>query len=85
MATKRDVKPNATGGWDVLREGDRRAAVSAQTKNAALARARDLVRNEGGGEVRVVDSSGKIVRSSRIAKRAVGHTGSSARRRSAVG
>jgi hypothetical protein len=67
MAIKRDVKQNAAGGWDVLREGDRRAAVSAQTKERALARARELARREGGGEVRVVNRAGKIVRSSRIA------------------
>jgi len=85
MATKRDVKQNASGGWDVLKEGDRRAAVSAQTKEAAVARARDVVSREGGGEVRIVDSAGKIVRSSRIAKRAPARTASSARRGSAAG
>lgn len=66
MATKRDVKQNAAGGWDVLREGDRRAAVTVKTKERALARARDIVRREGGGEVRVVNSAGKIVRASRV-------------------
>ena len=85
MATRRDVKQNALGGWDVLKEGDRRAAVSAQTKEAAVARARDVVSREGGGEVRIVDSAGKIVRSSRIAKRAPARTASSARRGSATG
>ncbi len=72
MAIKRDVKHNASGGWDVLREGDRRAAVTARTKTQALARARDLVRREGGGEVRVVNDSGKIIRASRIGKRTAG-------------
>jgi Uncharacterized protein conserved in bacteria (DUF2188) len=62
----RNVKPNAAGGWDVMKEGDRRAAVSAQTKEAALARARALVRREGGGDVRVLDRAGKIVRSSHV-------------------
>jgi Uncharacterized protein conserved in bacteria (DUF2188) len=70
VATKRDVKQNASGGWDVLREGDRRAAVRVDTKERALARARDLVRREGGGEVRVVNDAGKIVRSSHIGARA---------------
>jgi hypothetical protein len=66
MASKRDVKRNASGGWDVLREGDRRAAVRVDTQERALARARDVVRREGGGEVRVVNDAGKIVRSSRV-------------------
>lgn len=66
MAAKRDVKRNASGGWDVLREGDRRAAVRVETKERALARARDVVRREGGGEVRVVNDAGKIVRSSHV-------------------
>ncbi len=66
MATKRDVKKNAAGGWDVLREGDRRAAVRADTEGHALTRAREAVRREGGGEVRLVNDAGKIVRSSRV-------------------
>jgi len=66
MASKRDVKRNASGGWDVLREGDRRGAVRAETKERALSRARDVVRREGGGEVRVFNDAGKIVRSSRV-------------------
>jgi Uncharacterized protein conserved in bacteria (DUF2188) len=66
MAIRREVKKNASGGWDVLREGDRRAAISADTKERALARAREVVRREGGGEVRLVNDAGKIVRSSRV-------------------
>lgn len=66
MAAKRDIKRNASGGWDVLREGDRRAAVRADTKERALARARDVVRREGGGEVRLINEAGKIIRSSQV-------------------
>ncbi len=66
MASKRDIKRNASGGWDVLREGDRRASVHVDTKERALARARDVVRREGGGEVRLINDAGKIVRSSRV-------------------
>jgi Uncharacterized protein conserved in bacteria (DUF2188) len=40
--------------------------VHLETKEKALAQARDQVRREGGGEVRVVNDAGKIVRSSRI-------------------
>ncbi|HTD09835.1 MAG TPA: DUF2188 domain-containing protein [Solirubrobacteraceae bacterium] len=66
MASKRDIKRNSSGGWDVLREGDRRAAVHVDTKERALARARDVVRREGGGEVRLINDAGKIIRSSRV-------------------
>jgi hypothetical protein len=66
MATKRNIKRNTAGGWDVLREGDRRAAVHVDTKERALARARDVVRREGGGEVRLINDAGKIVRSSQV-------------------
>ncbi|MGP0101235.1 MAG: DUF2188 domain-containing protein [Solirubrobacteraceae bacterium] len=80
MTSKRDVRRNALGGWDVLREGDRRSAVRAETKERALARARDVLRREGGGEVRVVNDAGKIVRSSRVG----GQTGGRAQRRRAA-
>lgn len=66
MATRRDIKRNAAGGWDVLREGDRRAVVRLDTQERALARARDAVRREGGGEVRLFNKAGKIVRSSHV-------------------
>lgn len=66
MATRREVKKNPAGGWDVLREGDRRAVVRVDTKERALARAREVVRREGGGEVRLVNDAGKIVRSSQV-------------------
>jgi hypothetical protein len=66
MTSTRKVRKHPSGRWDILREGDRRAAVRVETKEKALARARDQVRREGGGEVRVVNDAGKIVRSSRI-------------------
>jgi hypothetical protein len=47
MAIARNVSPNAAGGWDVMKDGDRRAAVTAQTEDAALARARALVQGDG--------------------------------------
>jgi Uncharacterized protein conserved in bacteria (DUF2188) len=66
MSAKRDIKRNSAGTWDVLRIGDRRGAVRAETKEKALARARAAVGREGGGEVRVINSAGKIVRTSRV-------------------
>lgn len=38
-----------------------------RTKERALAGAREMVRREGGSEVRVVNAAGKIVRATRIA------------------
>lgn len=68
MAAKRYVRENKSGGWEVLREGDRRSAVLAPTKNKAVARARQIVRNEGGGEIRVVDRAGKVVASNKVSR-----------------
>jgi hypothetical protein len=60
MANRRYVKQNAEGGWDVLKEGHRRSTIHADTKERAVARARDIARREGGGEVRVVNRFGKV-------------------------
>ena len=61
MATKRYVKPNGHGGWDVLKEGHRRATVNYDTQQKAMTRARELARREGGGEIRVMNTMGKVV------------------------
>lgn len=61
MAVNRYVKQNAQGSWDVLKEGHRRSAIQASSRQAAVRRARDLVRREGGGEVRVMSEMGKIM------------------------
>jgi uncharacterized protein DUF2188 len=75
MSSKRYVKPNGHGGWDVLKEGHRRAAVNYDSQQKAVTRARELARREGGGEIRVMNTMGKVVdavtvpRSARMAKR----------------
>ena len=58
--TRRYVRQNDHGTWEVLAEGHRRSLVQADTKAKAVARARAVVRREGGGEVQVVDDVGKI-------------------------
>ncbi len=68
MATKRYIRENADGGWDVLKEGDRRPRTQASTKREAVARARSMVSREGGGEIRVVNRAGKIVGSNRVSR-----------------
>jgi len=69
MAVRRYVRQNADGGWDVLKEGRRRTTVQAETESRALARARDIVRREGAGEVRVVNEMGKVLRSATVSAR----------------
>jgi Uncharacterized protein conserved in bacteria (DUF2188) len=59
MATRRYVRPSG-GRWTVLEEGHRRGTVKAATKKAAIAKARQAVRDHGGGEVRVLDAAGKM-------------------------
>jgi hypothetical protein len=61
MATRRIVKQNSSGGWEIRVEGHRRATAQARTQGEAVARARDLARREGGGEIQVHNRTGKIV------------------------
>jgi hypothetical protein len=49
----RYVVPNQDGGWDVKKENAQRASAHTDTKREAEQRAREIVRNQGGGEVRI--------------------------------
>jgi hypothetical protein len=68
MADRRYVKQNAEGGWDVLREGDRRASIRLSTRQKAITRARAIVRKAGGGEVFVVNEAGKVMESKAVSR-----------------
>ena len=48
---RRHVVPNPAGGWDVKKPGANRASAHTDTKAAAERRAREIVRNAGGGEI----------------------------------
>ena len=48
------------GGWDVVKQGHVRATAHGTTKREAIRKAAKAVRREGGGEVRVVNRTGKI-------------------------
>jgi hypothetical protein len=61
MAVTRYVKQNAQGSWDVLKEGHRRSVIQEPNKQAAVSRARGLVKREGGGTVRVMNNVGKVM------------------------
>ena len=64
---RRHVVANPKGGWDVKKPGSSRASVHAETQQEAVARAREIVRNRGGGEVRIHGRDGKIRDSDTIA------------------
>jgi hypothetical protein len=82
---KRYVKQNASGSWDVLKDGYRRSTVQADSRGKAVTRARALVGREGGGEVRVMNEMGKITDLRKVSARSTktadrrGATGSAVR------
>jgi uncharacterized protein YdaT len=59
-ANDHHVVPNGTGGWDVTREQGERASSVHDTQGEAVARAREIVTNAGGGEVVVHGQDGTI-------------------------
>jgi Uncharacterized protein conserved in bacteria (DUF2188) len=60
MTNDRYVVPDGNGGWDVVKEGHLRPTAHAPTRAKAIARARQLVGRDGGGEVFVMNQVGKI-------------------------
>lgn len=54
--------PNADrGGWDVVKEDHKRASAHTDTKKEAVDRAREIVENLGGGEVRQANRHGQFI------------------------
>jgi len=56
----RHVVPNDDGGWDVVKEDHKHSSGHFDTQAEAISRAREIVRNAGGGELVVHDQQGKI-------------------------
>lgn len=57
----RYVVPNTErGGWDVVKENHQRASAHTSTKKEAVDRARQIVENLGGGEVRQSNRDGRF-------------------------
>ncbi len=57
----RYVVPNSErGGWDVVKEDHQRASAHTNTKKEAVDRAREIVENLGGGEVRQANRQGQF-------------------------
>ncbi len=63
----RHVVQNPRGGWDVRKPGSSRASAHAGTQSDAVDAARKIVRNGGGGEVRIHGLNGRISDSNTIA------------------
>ena len=63
----RHVVRNQDGGWDVKKSGASRASAHTGTQADAIDRAREIVGNAGGGEVRIHGRDGKIRDSDTIA------------------
>lgn len=59
-SNSRDVVPNPNGGWDVTGADLARASAHLPTQQAAIDRARTIVTNAGGGEVRIHGRDGQI-------------------------
>lgn len=63
----RAVQQHPDGGWEVVKEKHGRASAVTQTQKEAIARGREIVRNAGGGELRVKGTNGKYRDSDMIA------------------
>jgi hypothetical protein len=59
-ANDRHVVKNPDGGWDVTRPDASRRSAHADTQQQAIDRAREIVRNAGGGEVVIHNQQGQI-------------------------
>ncbi|MDW5592962.1 DUF2188 domain-containing protein [Conexibacter stalactiti] len=62
----RYVVPNPDGGWDVKREAAQRASAHTGTKKEAVDRAREIVGNLGGGEIRIANKEGRLIDSDTV-------------------
>jgi sarcosine oxidase gamma subunit len=59
-STRRHVVPNPDGGWKVVKPGGKRASAKTATQAQAEKRAKEIVANQGGGEVRVHRPDGRV-------------------------
>ena len=60
------VPNNERGGWDVKKERADRASAHTPTKKEAVDRARQIVRNQGGGEIRIENKQGRLIDSDTV-------------------
>jgi hypothetical protein len=65
----RNVQPSKRlGGWEIVRAGSKRASEFDETRSGAVKKAREMVRREGGGEVRIKNDFGKVVELKKVRK-----------------
>jgi len=57
---QRNVVPNPNGGWDVTKPGASRASAHYDTQAEAIDRGRQILHNDGGGELRIHNRQGQI-------------------------
>jgi hypothetical protein len=57
----RTIVPDAQGGWKVRSPRSVRASAWCASKAEAEMRAREILRNTGGGELRTLDATGTVV------------------------
>lgn len=57
---ERHVTPHPDGGWQVLRPDATRAIARTKTQADGIDRARELLRNDGGGELVIHRPDGRI-------------------------
>src|SRR4029079_15399919 len=63
----RYVQPNKErGGWDVVKELHKQASAHTETRQEAITRARQIIRNQGGGELRIKNERGQLIESDTI-------------------
>lgn len=60
MPSDRNVVPDPDGGWRIVKPGASRSSGHEATQAAAIERAKQIVRNQGGGEVRIHGRDGRI-------------------------
>lgn len=56
----RYVVRNPNGGWDVTKENASRASAHTETQKDAIDRAKEIVKNAGGGEVHIQGRNGNF-------------------------
>jgi hypothetical protein len=64
----RYVRKTNGGAWEIVKDGHVRATGSSRTKGDAIKAARAAVRKDGGGEVLVLNRTGKVVESASVAQ-----------------
>jgi hypothetical protein len=64
---RRHVVPNPEGGWDVKAPGAKRSSGHYDTQKEAESRAKEILRNIGGGEATIHGRDGRIRDSDTVA------------------